>query len=406
VFARNIHGYLATTALVAALGLVTASCGGSNPADGVRDTAAPGQPVGTSGAAARLSGNVTVDGSSTLLPVSKVMADRFQAANQDVHISVQESGTGGGFKKLCSGELDIADASRPINNAESQQCLAKRIEYMELPVAFDALSVVVNASNDFASCLTVDELRKMWAPAAAGQVSRWNQIRSSFPDKPLALFGPGTASGTFDYFTLAVVGTQSSSRMDYSKSEDDAVLVKGVADDPNALGYFGYGYYLANKDKLKLVSIDGGKGCVVPSAETVVDGTYQPLSRPVFIYINKTAAARPEVNAFARFYIAPESSGFVHDVGYLPLPPVTLLSVAKRLDRNVTGSIFGGRGSVIGVTAETFQDDDRSRARWCDERMHSVTAACSIPRPRPPICRPAVVPTSLVRIRTSGSCPG
>ena len=202
----------------------------------------------------------------------------------------------------------------------------------------------------------------MWAPAAPGQVNRWNQIRSSFPDQPLTLFGPGTASGTFDYFTLAVVGTQSSSRMDYTKSEDDAVLVKGVADDPNALGYFGYAYYLANKDKLKLVSIDSGRGCVVPSADTVADGTYQPLSRPIFIYVNRKAAARPEVNAFTRFYIAPESARYVHDVGYVPLPPVTLLSVAKRLDKSTTGSIFGGRGSVLGVTAETFQDEDKIKS--------------------------------------------
>ena len=362
MFVRVRQGYFTTTFLVAAVCLAIAACGGSNPVEGAPGSTAPAKAVGTSGADAPLTGDVTVDGSSTVMPVSKVMAETFQQANQGVRVSVQESGTGGGFKKLCAGELDIAGASRPINDVEGHQCLTNRIEYMELPIAFDALSVVVNAANDFASCLTVDELRKMWAPAAAGQVKRWNQIRSSFPDKPITLFGPGTASGTFDYFTLAVVGTQRSSRMDYTKSEDDAVLVKGVEDDQNALGYFGYAYYLANKDKLKLVSIDSGKGCVVPSADTVADGTYQPLSRPIFIYVNRKAAARPEVNAFTRFYIAPESARYVHDVGYVPLPPVTLLSVAKRLDKSTTGSIFGGRGSVLGVTAETFQDEDKIKS--------------------------------------------
>jgi phosphate transport system substrate-binding protein len=361
MFGRNSLRQFVTAALAGVVCLLAAGCGDSNPSETARAPTPPGNAVGTSGAA-RLSGNVTVDGSSTLLAVSKVMAGKFQEANQDVRISVQESGTGGGFKKSCAGELDIADASRPINSTESQQCLANRIEYMELPVAFDALSVVVNAANDFATCLTVDELKKMWAPAAAGQVKRWNQIRSSFPGKPLTLLGPGTASGTFDYFTLAIVGTQSSSRMDYTKSEDDAVLVKGVEDDPNALGYFEYAYYLANKDKLKVVSIDGGKGCVAPSAETVADGTYQPLSLPIFIYVSAKAAARPEVTAFSHFYIAPENSRYVHEVGYVPLPPVTLLSVAKRLDKNMTGSIFGGRGSVIGVTAETFQDEDKIKS--------------------------------------------
>jgi phosphate transport system substrate-binding protein len=300
-----------------------------------------------------------VDGSSTVLPVSKLVADAFQKEHPGVRVSVQASGTGGGFKKFCAGEIDMTGASRPINAAEMEQCRASHIEFVELPVAFDSLSVVVNARNSFVECLTVGELKKMWEPGAQGKVTRWNQIRSSFPDQPLTLFGPGTESGTFDYFTLAIVGTQSSSRGDYTKSEDDTVLVNGIAGDANALGYFGYAYYAANRDKLKLVSIDGGSGCVMPSMQTVAENRYQPLSRPIFLYVSKTAAARPEAKALARFYVAPESARYALEVGDVPLPTVTLLSVSRRLDRGVTGSVFGGRGSVLGVTADTFQDEDR-----------------------------------------------
>jgi phosphate transport system substrate-binding protein len=340
--------------MVAMLGLALAGCGGAGTAGNV-------QAASGGASAVALKGSVTLDGSSTILPVSTAMADAFRKANPGVQVTVHESGTGGGFKKFCAGEIDIAGASRPINAAESQECEAKNIAFIELPVAFDSLSVVVNANNSFVDCLTVPELKKMWEPAAQGTVKQWSQIRSSFPAQPLALFGPGTDSGTFDYFTLAVVGTQSSSRSDYTKSEDDTVLVNGVAADPNALGYFGYAYYLSNRDKLKLVSIDNGNGCVVPSPETVTDASYQPLSRPLFIYVNTASAARAEANALARFYVAPENATRVHDVGYVPLPTVTLLTVARRLDRNVTGSIFGQRGSVVGVTADVFKEDDRTQ---------------------------------------------
>jgi phosphate transport system substrate-binding protein len=198
----------------------------------------------------------------------------------------------------------------------------------------------------------------MWEPASEGKVTRWNQIRASFPDQPLTLFGHGREHGTFDYFTLAVVGVEKSSRNDYTKNEDDAVLVDGIAADPNALGYFGFAYYLANKDKLKLVAVDNGHGCVVPSAQTVADDSYQPLSRPIFVYVSASAAARPEAKAFARFYVDPDNARYVRDVGYVPLPPATLLAAGRRLDAGVAGSIFGGRGSVLGVTAQTFEDED------------------------------------------------
>jgi phosphate transport system substrate-binding protein len=306
---------------------------------------------------------VTVDGSSTVFPLSQAMAQAFREANPAVQFAIEFSGTGGGFRKFCAGQLDIAGASRPIKSSESEQCKANRVEYIEVPFAFDSLSVVVNAKNTFVDCLTVKELKAMWEPAAEGKVNKWQQIRASFPAQPLALFGPGKDSGTFDYFTLAIVGTQSSSRGDVTTSEDDMVIERGVAADPNALGYFGYAYYQANKDKVKLVAVDNGRGCIVPSAQTVADGTYQPLSRPLFIYVNVAAAARPEVKAFARFYLAPESTQYVTRVGYVPLPPPALKIETARLEKGVTGSIFGGLGSVIGVKLDSFEDEEKIKAQ-------------------------------------------
>jgi phosphate transport system substrate-binding protein len=319
---------------------------------------------GISGAlsAAPLSGRVAIDGSSTVLPISRALSDVFQTANPGVRVSVESSGTGGAFKKPCAGAVDIVGASRPINAAESQQCQASGVEFIELPIGFDSLSIVVNARNSFVECLTVNELKKMCEPAAEGTVTRWDQIRSHFAAEPLLLFGPGTTSGTFDYFTLAIVGEEGRSRNDYTKSEDDTVLVNGVAGNPNALGYFGYAYYSAHKDKLKLISIDNGHGCVAPTADTVADATYQPLSRPLFIYVSKSSATRPEAIALASSYVAPQNARYMRELGYVPLPAATLLSVARRLDKSVTGSMFGGRGSVVGVTADVFQDDDRIKS--------------------------------------------
>jgi phosphate transport system substrate-binding protein len=334
-------------ATVAVLGLLTASCGGSPGAATSRVQAAS------------LSGNISVDGSSTVVPVSRRMAEAFQQTNPAVHVTVGSSSTSDGFNKLCAGQVDIADASRPINAAEEQACRAKNIDFIELPIAFDSLSVVVNPKNTFVSCLTVAELKKMWEPAAEGKVKQWKDIRASFPAEPIALFAPGSTSGTFDYFTLAINGTQGHSRGDYTKSDDDTVLANAVAADPNGLAYFGYAYYRENRETLKLVSIDNGKGCVAPSAETVMDATYEPLSRPIFLYVNATAAARPEVAAFAQFAISPDHAETVQNVGYVPLPPVTLLNATKHLEMGVKGSIFGGRGAVLGVTADMFADDDK-----------------------------------------------
>ena len=323
-----------------------------------------GSPLETSGEAAsavpdRLTGTITLDGSSTVLPVSGAIAQAFESAHPAVKVSVHESGTGGGFRKFCAGDIDIAGASRPINAAELAQCVKTGVELIELPFAFDSLAVVTNPANTFATCLTLGELRRIWDPASEGNVTKWRQVRTSFPNRPLALFGPGTESGTFDYFTLAVVGTQSKSRHDYTSSEDDTVLVDAVARNPDALAYFGYAYYAANKDRLRLVAVDGGKGCVAPSRDAVTDGSYQPLSRPLFIYASRKSMLRPEAKAFAEFYVSPENAPRVERVGYVALSPATLLSVTRRLDQNVTGSIFGGQGSVLGVTAGTFQDEDQ-----------------------------------------------
>ena len=310
-----------------------------------------------------LSGRVTVDGSATVFPLSKAMAQAFRESNPAVQFAIEFSGTGGGFQKFCAGQIDIAGASRPIKSAESEQCTAQRIQYIEVPVAFDSLAVVANAKNNFVDCLTVKELKAIWEPAAENKISQWNQIRASFPAQPLALFGPGKLSGTFDYFTLAIVGTEASSRSDYAKSEDDMVIERGVAAEPNALGYFGYAYYQANKDRLKIVAVDNGHGCVTPSSQTVADGTYQPLTRPLFVYVNLAAAARPEVKAFTRFYLAPESTKYVTKVGYIPLPAAALVTQASRFEKGVTGSALGGHGSVTGVTLNAFDEEEKERDR-------------------------------------------
>jgi phosphate transport system substrate-binding protein len=322
-----------------------------------------GQKAADNGAAGPVSGKITVDGSDTVFPITKAMAAAFRASNPAVQIDVEFSGTGGGFKKFCAGQIDIEDASRPIRSDEGEQCKAQHIEYIELPVAFDPLSVVVNAKNTFVDCLTIVDLKAMWEPAAEGKTMQWNQIRESFPALPLVLFGPGKASGTFDYFTFAIVGTEGSSRGDYTKSEDDMVIERGVAAEPNALGYFGYAYYQANKDQLKVVAVDNGSGCILPSAKTVADETYQPLSRPLFIYIKAAAAARPEVRAFTRFYLARESTKIVTKVGYVPLPKSALVAQVSRFEKCETGSAFGAHGSVTGAKLDPFEEEEKERER-------------------------------------------
>jgi len=288
-----------------------------------------------------LSGRVVADGSSTVFPITEAVAEEFGKAQRGVEVVVGISGTGGGFKKFCRGETDISNASRPIDPPEQEECAKNGIQFIELPVAFDALSVVVHPENDWVECMTVEELKKIWEPAAQGVITRWNQVRPDWPDRPLHLYGAGTDSGTFDYFTAAIVGKEKASRGDYTASEDDNVLVQGVAGDPNALGYFGLAYYLQNRDRLKAVAIDGGQGCVEPSPENVNNGTYRPLSRPLFIYVNAEAAQRPEVRAFVDFYLE-HVDELAPDVGYVPLPEEAYRLAQKRWQEGRTGTLFQG----------------------------------------------------------------
>ena len=264
-----------------------------------------------------LSGSISVDGSSTVYPITEAVAEEFGIEHEGaVRVTVGLSGTGGGFKRFCAGETDISNASRPIKDSEAQLCTQNGVTYVEVPVAYDGLSVVANPSNTFAQCLTVDELKKIWAPES--KVARWSEVRQGFPNTELKLYGPGTNSGTFDYFTEEVVGKQGASRADYTASEDDNVLVQGVEGDANAIGYFGYAYYKENSQRLKLIAIDGGKGCITPSDETIKNGTYAPLSRPLFIYVSQKALARPEVKAFVDFYLS-HGAELVPQVGYVAL---------------------------------------------------------------------------------------
>jgi len=263
-----------------------------------------------------LSGSIQVDGSSTVFPVSEAAAEDFMIANPGVRVTVAFSGTGGGFKRFCAGETSISDASRPITQEEIETCAAAGIEYLEIPVAYDGLSVVTNPSADFVECLTMEELKRVWEPEST--VASWADLRSGFPARELRLFGPGTDSGTFDYFTEEVVGTAKASRTDFQASEDDNVLVQGVAGDEGSLGYFGYAYYAENQERLKLLGVDAGGGCVRPSDATIEDGTY-PLARPLLIYVRSDALARPEVQAFVRFYLT-EAPQLVPSTGYHPLP--------------------------------------------------------------------------------------
>jgi phosphate transport system substrate-binding protein len=263
-----------------------------------------------------LSGTIGVDGSSTVYPITEAMAEEFMKGNPGVRVTVGESGTGGGFKRFCVGETDISDASRPIKDTEKQACAQGGVEFVDFQIAHDGLSIVVNPQNDFVTCLTTAELKKIWEPGS--KVKSWSDVRAGFPNQPIKLFGPGTASGTFDYFTEEINGKQGASRPDYTASEDDNVLVQGVAGDKYSLGYFGFAYYEENQAKLKLVGVDSGTGCVTPSQETVKSGTYKPLSRPLFIYVTKKAMARPEVQAFVKFYNE-HATELIPQVGYVPL---------------------------------------------------------------------------------------
>lgn len=316
---------------------VAAACGGGSSESG-----------GSSGDVIR------IDGSSTVYPITEAVAEEFQRANPGSRVTVGISGTGGGFQKFCRGETDISDASRPIRESEREACAAAGISYIELPIAYDGIAIVVNPKNTWADSMTVDELRKMWEPSAQGTVMRWSQIRDGWPDEELHLFGAGVDSGTFDYFTEAIVGQEDQSRGDYTSSEDDNVIVQGVAGDQHALGYFGFAYYEENQDRLKLVAVDdgddsNGQGPIPASPETVENGTYRPLSRPVFIYPKVGSLDRPEVQAFIDFYLS-QGRQLVREVGYIPLTDSDYDLVTGRFAARTVGSMYEGTSSQTRVT--------------------------------------------------------
>lgn len=288
---------------------------------------------------------IKIDGSSTVYPITEAVAEEFQAT-QKVKVTVGESGTGSGFKKFCRGETDVADASRPITTKEMDACKEAGIQYIELPIAYDGLTVVVNAKNDWVKSLSTDDLKKIWNSGSS--IKNWKQVNAAYPDKAMSLYGPGTASGTFDYFTEAINGKKGASRTDYTPSEDDNVLVQGVAGNAGGMAYFGYAYYEENKDKLRAIAISpkAGAAAVMPSPETVKNGTYQPLSRPLFIYVNATAAAfKPEVKAFVNFYLE-NAPKLVQEVKYVPLPAEDYVAVKDHFKKMKPGTGFNGTPEV------------------------------------------------------------
>lgn len=289
---------------------------------------------------------VKVDGSSTVFPIIEAVAEEFQIMRPKVRVTVGIGGTGGGFKKFCRGETDISNASRPILKAEMEACAKAGVKFIELPVAYDALTVVVNPKATWIDQITVAELKKMWEPAAQGVITKWNQVNPKWPNAPLKLFGPGSDSGTFDYFTEAINGKSKSSRGDFTASEDDNVLVQGVESDANALAYFGYAYYAPNASRMKALKIVNNKGVAVsPGDVAVLDGSYNPLARPLFIYVNAASASKPDVKAFIEFMLT-SGAQYVKEVKYVPLAPAAYSTALSHFRANKLGSVFGGVPSV------------------------------------------------------------
>lgn len=285
----------ATTTVAAAAAVALTACGGGD-----------GGPEGS----------VAIDGSSTVYPITEAVLEEFSASHRNIRVTAGAKGTGGGFARFCRGETDINDASRPITEGEEELCEENGIDYAEIPVAYDGVTITVNEENDWAQCITVEELRRIWQPEST--IERWNQVREAWPDRELVLYGPDTDSGTFDYFTGTVVGEENASRSDYTASADDNVLVRGVRGDVGSLGYFGFAYYVENRDRVEALAVDDGTGCVEPTRETIESGEYAPLSRPLFIYVKESALERDAVREFVRYYLE-NAPTLVSDVGYVPL---------------------------------------------------------------------------------------
>ena len=331
-------------AALAVLITLTVACGGGTP-DQQEGEAAP-------------EALITLDGSSTVFPIAEAVAEEYGKANPDVRTpTVGISGTGGGFQKFCRGETDISNASRPIRPAEIEACKTAGIEYIEVPIAYDGLAIVVNPKNTWATTITVAELRTLWAPEAHGKVMRWNQLRASWPNRDIRLFGAGVDSGTYDYFTEATVGKEGASRGDFTSSEDDNVIVQGVSSDELALGFLPLAYVEQNRERLKLVPVEDGKpdngaGPITPTAETVRNGTYQPLSRPLFVYVSRKAADRPEVQTFVEMFFS--RTDLTQEVGYIELTPQIYDLARKHFADRKTGTAFGEGGSQVGMTLEAL----------------------------------------------------
>lgn len=319
-------GKVAMTAMVAAALTIP---GIASAQDATPAPYSPGTDLGA------LSGKITSDGSSTVFPIMEALAEEFGAQAGGVEITVDVSGTGGGFKRFCAGETDLSNASRAIKDEEIAACAEAGVNYYEFEIAYDGLSVVVNPENDWVNCLTVAQLNQIWMKDST--VSKWSDVDPSWPAEDIELYGPGTDSGTYDYFTSEINGEEGVSRDDYTPSEDDNVLVEGVAGDKNALGFFGLAYYEQNADKLKLVEVDGGSGCVAPSNETVQDGTYVPLSRPLYLYVNAASVSRPEVQEFLRYSLA-EVNVFLEEVGYVDSPTQSYLDDQAKLEAAIAGT--------------------------------------------------------------------
>jgi len=336
-------------AAAAVLATVVAACGGGNQAS---------QEGGEAPAIL-----ITVDGSSTVFPIAEAVAEEFGKANPNLRTpTVGISGTGGGFQKFCRGETDISNASRPIRPAEIEACRKAGVEYIEVPVAYDGLTIVVNPKNSWAATITVAELKTLWSPEAQGKVMRWNQVRTSWPNREIRLFGAGVDSGTYDYFTEATVGKEGASRGDFTSSEDDNVIVQGISSDELALGFLPLAYVEANRERLKIVPVEDGKpdngaGPIVPSAETVRNGTYQPLSRPLFIYVSRKAADRPEVQQFVEMFFS--RGDLVKEVGYVELTPQIYELARKHFADRKVGTAFGEGGSQVGMTLEALLAKER-----------------------------------------------
>lgn len=302
---------------------------------------------------------IVIDGSGTVYPINEAVAEEFMrdrratGLHDDIRITIGVSGTGGGFEKFCRGEIDITGASRPIKQAEMARCVAAGIEFVEIPIAYDGIAVVVHPDNTWARDVTVAELKRMWEPEAQGKILRWNEIRPEWPDAPLRLFGAGVDSGTYDYFTAAIVGTEHASRGDFTSSEDDNVLVQGVSRDVNGLGFFGFAYYEQNTDLVRALAIDneGGQGALLPSVESIATGSYQPLARAVFIYVRKDRMDTDELQALLNYYLN-EGRPLMREVGYVPLSDATYALAIGRMNRRVTGAMFGGHGSVVGASID------------------------------------------------------